>query len=261
MENLKKSSASDTSSNNDQLQENHYDDIAFQYQQHYDCPQSQKYRKRFIYDPMFDGSDLSGKRVLEAMCGSGQTTDYLLSKGCHVTGLDISSSMIDLFKRRWPNCDSIYRSFFNNGIEDASFDCVVIIGGLHHLQPRVDDAINEVHRILKPGGHFYFVEPNSGSAPNVIRKLWMKADPLFEINEKAIDIKYLQKRYISQFEFTKTLYGGGIAYLLVLNSMVLRIPISMKRLVSPLVMAIESAFKFLQGKRSSCFVICQWKKK
>jgi len=261
MENLNMSSASNIDSNNDELQKSHYDEIAFQYQKHYDCPLSRKYRNRFIYEPMFNGSDLSGKYVLEAMCGSGQATDYLLSKGCHVTGLDISSSMIKLFKKRWLNCEAICRSFFDNGIKDESFDCVVIIGGLHHLQPRVNEAINEVYRILKPGGHLYFIEPNSGSIPNVIRTFWMKVDPFFEKNEKAIDLKYLQRKHSSQFEFAKTIYGGGIAYLLILNSMVLRIPLFIKPLMVSMAMFIESTFKLLQGKRTSCFVICQWQKK
>src|SRR5918911_1874942 len=83
-------------------QQAHYDRIALQYEAHYSDPCSRLYRQRFIYKPMFDGLNLSGMKVLDAMCGSGQTSEYLLSHGAEVTGLDISSEVIDGFKRRWP---------------------------------------------------------------------------------------------------------------------------------------------------------------
>lgn len=245
----------------DILQKKHYERIHAQYKAHYDDKYSKKYRSRFIYAPLFKDIELSDKTVLEAMCGSGQTTEYLLSKGAHVTGLDISSEMIKSFETRWPQCHTICCSFFDNVIKDSSFDCVVIVGGLHHLQPRVDEAIDEVYRILKPGGYFCFVEPHKGSLPDIIRRLWIKADPLFEKNESAIDLTALQSKNSSRFEFIKTLYGGGISYLLVINSMVLRIPLRLKPLYAPVAMALESIFGFPKGKKLSCFTICQWKKK
>jgi len=245
----------------EKLQKEHYERIHAKYEVHYDDKYSRKYRSRFIYTPLFEDIELSGKSVLEAMCGSGQTTEYLLSKGSKITGLDISSEMIKSFKNRWPQCQAICRSFFDNGIRDSSFDCVVIIGGLHHLQPGVDDAVDEVYRILKPGGYFCFVEPHKGSLPDIFRGLWMKADPLFEKNESAIDPDALQSKNATRFEFIKTLYRGGISYLLVINSMVLRIPLALKPLYAPVAMAFESIFGFSKGKKLSCFMICQWKKK
>ena len=243
------------------LQKKHYERIHAQYEAHYDDKYSKKYRSRFIYIPLFNNIKLSGKSVLEAMCGSGQTTEYLLSKGSHITGLDISSEMIKSFESRWPQCQAICRSFFDNGLRDSSFDCVVIIGGLHHLQPRVNDAIDEVYRILMPGGYFCFVEPHKGSLPDTIRRLWMKGDPLFEKNESSIDLDALQSKTSSRFEFIRTLYTGGVAFLLVINSMVLRIPLRLKSLYAPVAMAFESIFGFPKGKKLSCFTICQWKKK
>src|SRR5882672_9509044 len=78
----------------EQLQQEHYDKIADQYEAHYSDACSLEYRRKFIYEPMFAGLDLSGMKVLDAMCGSGQTTEYLLSRGALVTGLDLSSEVI-----------------------------------------------------------------------------------------------------------------------------------------------------------------------
>ena len=55
-------------------QQQHYDEIAADYEAHYSDEWSVEYRRQFIYEPMFEGIDLSGKEVLDAMCGSGQTT-------------------------------------------------------------------------------------------------------------------------------------------------------------------------------------------
>ena len=68
----------------EQLQQDHYDQIADEYEAHYSDACSLEYRRKFIYEPMFEGIDLSGMKVLDAMCGSGQTTEYLLSRGALV---------------------------------------------------------------------------------------------------------------------------------------------------------------------------------
>jgi hypothetical protein len=54
-------------------QQEHYDTIAADYEAHYSDEWSIEYRRRFIYEPMFEGLELAGKKVLDAMCGSAQT--------------------------------------------------------------------------------------------------------------------------------------------------------------------------------------------
>src|SRR5215510_4543442 len=87
----------------EQLQALHYNRISSQYERHYGDVCSKEYRERFIEQPMFAGIDLRGMNVLEAMCGNGQTTAFLLSQGARVTGLDISTAEIDSFQKRWPS--------------------------------------------------------------------------------------------------------------------------------------------------------------
>jgi SAM-dependent methyltransferase len=171
------------------LQKLHYDRIGTEYELHYGDPCSRQYRERFINQPMFEGIELSGMRVLEAMCGNGQTTEHLLSRGAIVTGLDISPAEIDSFKRHWPDCDAKCSSMIESGFADDSFDCIAIVGGLHHLHPRLGEAVGEIHRILKPGGFFCFAEPYQGSLPDLVRSFWYKHDKLFAVNEASIDFK------------------------------------------------------------------------
>jgi SAM-dependent methyltransferase len=244
----------------EQLQQDHYDEIAADYEAHYSDACSLEYRRRFIYEPMFEGIDLNGMRVLDAMCGSGQTTEYLLSRGAQVTGLDLSNEVISSFKSRWTNCDAIQRSLLDSGLPEDSFDCVVIVGGLHHIHPHVSAALREINRVLKPGGYLCFMEPNSGSLPDVIRRVWYKHDRFFSDNEASIDVDSFEQEFAAQFKSHKLTYLGNIAFLFVLNSLIFRIPVRIKPFYSPILMKLEALLNRLQGKLTSCFVVARWQK-
>jgi len=239
----------------------HFDRLIERYEAHYDDATSQQYRRRFWYAPLFAGLDLRGRVVLEAMCGSGQTTGYLLERGARVTGLEISGVAIESFRRRWPDAASVCSSILDTGLADASFDGVVVIGGLHHLHPRVADAVDEIHRLLKPGGWFCFGEPHTGSLPDVLRRWWYQRDALFEDSEAAIDIGALRRTNAGRFTFEFERYVGNLAYLLVLNSMIFRIPRGLKRFYAPPLLALERVIGLVQGRRTTCFAIGRWRKR
>ncbi len=247
--------------NSEQLQKQHFNKIFSQYETHYFDKYSREYRLKFIYDRMFEGIPLWRKNVLEAMCGSGQATDYLISKGAMVTGLDISEEAIGRFKKSWPDCFTVCGSVFDLEFNDNFFDCVAIVGGLHHLHPYVDKAILRIHRILKKGGIFCFAEPHSGSLPDIIRKIWYKYDNLLAKNEASINIERLKKDFFLYFDFIKEDYFGNMAYLFVMNSMVLRIPLWLKSIYSPFLLYLEKIIENFQDKKFSCFVVCRWQKK
>jgi len=240
----------------------HYDAIIAEYELHYDDPLSQAYRQRFVYSFMFAGIDLTGKKVLEAMCGTGQTTRYILERGATVWGLDISMEAIARFKRHWPMCGAIQASILDLGLKSGIFDCVVVVGGLHHLHPHLQRGIDEIHRVLRPGGYFCFAEPNRGSLLDTIRKVWYKLDPLFAPGEAAIDMDKIKRENASRFEFALEKYGGNLAYLFVLNSMIFRIPAPWKPFYAPLMMRMEAALTPLSSNRCfSHYVICRWRKR
>lgn len=244
----------------EQLQQDHYDQIADEYEAHYSDACSLAYRRRFIYGPMFAGLELSGMRVLDAMCGSGQTTQYLLAHGALVTGLDLSNEVISSFKSRWTNCDAIQRSLVDSGLPADHFDCVVIVGGLHHIHPNVSAALHEINRVLKPGGYLCFMEPHSGSLPDIIRRFWYKHDRFFSDNEASINVESLEREFSAQFKSSRVSYLGNIAFLFVLNSLIFRIPLRAKPYYSPVFIKLESLINKLQGKLTSCFVVARWQK-
>ncbi|MDQ5845913.1 MAG: class I SAM-dependent methyltransferase [Acidobacteriota bacterium] len=245
----------------ERLQQDHYDQIASEYEAHYSDACSLEYRRSFIYEPMFEGLSLTGMKVLDAMCGAGQTTEYLLLNNAEVTGLDISEAVIDSFNARWEDSSAFCRSLLDSRLPGESYDCVAIVGGLHHIQPHVSQAITEIYRVLKPGGYFCFMEPHSGSFPDIVRRFWYKHDRFFSDNEASIDLHILEQEFAPHFVFKRVRYLGNLAFLLVLNSMIFRIPLSLKPLYSPFLLQLESFIAKLQGKKTSCFVVGQWQKK
>ena len=244
----------------ERLQADHYDRIADDYSEHYGDKYSQEYRRRFINRHLFEGIELKGMKVLEAMCGSGETTSYLLEHRAEVTGLDVSPSEVEKFRGRWPNATGYCASMFSTNLEDESMDCVVVVGGLHHLHPHLSDAMREIHRILKKGGYLCFAEPHQGTIVDSVRRLWYRNDDMFASNEEAIDLREMKVEFKEMFEQKAETYSGNVGYLFVLNSMVFRIPLSIKRVYSPLFLRLEAMIEKIQTARFSCMAIGQWRK-
>jgi SAM-dependent methyltransferase len=242
-------------------QKDHYDRIASEYEAHYDDRFSRVYRNSFLHDPIFEGLDMKDCKVLEGMCGSGQATQYLIDLGAEVVGLDISEEVIVSFKKRWPQAKALRASIFDSNLEDKSFDMIVVFGGLHHVHPRLQEAIDEIHRLLKDGGYFCFGEPHAGCLPDFFRKLWYRFDiKMFAEGEAAIDLEQCKKENSSRFRFLKEKYIGNLAYLFVFNSMIFRVPLSWKKIYSRCFMTLESLIEPFQGKFFSCYSLSQWQK-
>ncbi len=239
----------------------HYEEIGAAYEVHYSDPTSREYRDRFFHEPMFRGLDLAGKTALDGMCGSGSLSVYLSQQGAQVSGLDISPTQMAMYADKLPHCQAVCGSMMESGLPDASFDLIAVVGGLHHLHPQLPQAIDEVHRLLKPGGWFCFVEPHTGSLPDILRGLWYRVDPLFEENEAAVDVAQIKRLNEHRFDFEIERYMGNVAYIVVLNSMVLRIPVQLKKYYAGAAMQLETVMNAMLPKLLACYTICRWRKR
>ncbi len=102
--------------------------------------------------------ELGGKSVLEIGPGAGGHSALYAAKGAHMTSIDITFSRaqatqtkFDLLGDRARGCAALQGDAENLPFPDGCFDIVYSNGVLHHT-PDTERAIDEVYRVLKPGG-------------------------------------------------------------------------------------------------------------
>ncbi len=107
-----------------------------------------------------------GKLVLDAGCGPGTYGMILAEEGNRVVGIDISPPFVVQGRERgrkksltfMPQLGDLERLPF----KDNSFDTVFAGWVLHHF-PDTTMVVQELYRVLKPGGLFALAEPNEAN--------------------------------------------------------------------------------------------------
>jgi demethylmenaquinone methyltransferase / 2-methoxy-6-polyprenyl-1,4-benzoquinol methylase len=102
-----------------------------------------------------------GETVLDLACGTGDLGVAAAARGAHVTGLDLVPRMIALARQR-PDAAPIrlvVGDMTSLPIADASFDVITTGYGLRNV-PRLDRTLDEIARVLKPGGRFLSLDFN-----------------------------------------------------------------------------------------------------
>lgn len=104
--------------------------------------------------------DLKGKDVLEIGLGYGTVAQRLAEMDCNYHGLDIAAGPVAMVNHRIQQAGlegkAVQGSILEAPFEDASQDYVFAIGCLHHTGD-LQKAIQECHRILRPGGKLIFM--------------------------------------------------------------------------------------------------------
>ena len=94
------------------------------------------------------GEDLTGKRVLDAGCGTGALAVEAARRGAEVVAIDLSPTLVDLARDRIP-ADVADRVTFKSGDmlgkELGTFDHVVAMDSIIHYQ--IEDAIDALSQL------------------------------------------------------------------------------------------------------------------
>jgi demethylmenaquinone methyltransferase/2-methoxy-6-polyprenyl-1,4-benzoquinol methylase len=110
-----------------------------------------------------------GDRVLDLACGTGLNFPHLrelVGERGHIIGADLTPAMLDIARqliasKGWQNVDVREADAAYLPFADASFDKVLISFALTII-PDYVKAIEEVHRVLVPGGRFVALEIQAG---------------------------------------------------------------------------------------------------
>ncbi|WP_457150932.1 bifunctional demethylmenaquinone methyltransferase/2-methoxy-6-polyprenyl-1,4-benzoquinol methylase UbiE [Mesorhizobium sp. P5_C1] len=107
-----------------------------------------------------------GWRVLDVAGGTGDIAFRIVDAShgnAHATVLDINGSMLDVGRDRAEkkglsgNTDFVEANAEELPFPDATFDAYTIAFGIRNV-PRIDVALSEAFRVLKPGGRFLCLE-------------------------------------------------------------------------------------------------------
>jgi demethylmenaquinone methyltransferase / 2-methoxy-6-polyprenyl-1,4-benzoquinol methylase len=109
-------------------------------------------------------------RILDICCGTGDLSVALARLAIYkpeITGVDFSREMLDIAEKKAPaaapgsNIKFIEADVSSLPFPDNHFDCVGISFAFRNLtykNPRTEDYLREVLRVLKPEGQFVIVE-------------------------------------------------------------------------------------------------------
>lgn len=102
-----------------------------------------------------------GLRVLEPGAGNGEFTLRIAPSGATIIGVEISPKQVLIAQGRlkhFPNASIVEGDVDQLSFPDNHFDAIVGQSILHHLE--LSRSLPELYRVLKPGGKFFFLEPN-----------------------------------------------------------------------------------------------------
>lgn len=134
--------------------------------------------------------------VIDLGCGSGYITNFLCNQNINGIGIDISSEMINIAKKRYAGVKFILDDFANieNYFEEDSVDGVIAIYSLYFI-PReyLNNVFKALSKIIKKEGKFLFVTEKGDGEDYVKTPLMMENN----VNEKLY-VNYYTKDQLEQ---------------------------------------------------------------
>ncbi len=183
-----------------------------------------RYTKEWHIPGAADFAGARGLSVLEIGCGLGTDGAQFAKAGATYTGVDLTDAAVELAQKRFQLFDlpGTFRTADAENLDfaDESFDLVYSHGVLHHT-PDTVKAVQEVHRVLKPGGRAVVMLYHRGSYNyrvniRVLRRLGARllkresglklvhrltGEPVESLREHARHLKEDARSYLAPDEF------------------------------------------------------------
>lgn len=143
--------------------------------------------------------DLSDKSVLDLGTGKGAAAVFFALEGARVTACDLSPGMLDVVGRVAAHhgvkvARHICSAEDLSSLADNSFDAVYAANLLHHVD--VARCLDEVKRVLKPGGLGAFYDPLAyNPVINIYRRMANKVRTIDEHPLRRRDIDLFAQRF------------------------------------------------------------------
>ncbi|MFN3167339.1 MAG: class I SAM-dependent methyltransferase [Phycisphaeraceae bacterium] len=134
--------------------------------------------------------------ILEAGCGAGFSARYLEGRFGRFVGIDYADNLITAARRHNTVLNTRFQTANIKQLSlDESFDAIVMIGVLHHLDD-MDAAMRELVAALKPGGWLLANEPQPGNPLiRAARSLRKRVDASYSDEQDQLSADCLRRLY------------------------------------------------------------------
>jgi len=138
---------------------------------------------------------LDGAAILELGCGTAELTRMIATANdCSITAMEVDAIQhsLNMQINDLPNVDFMLGAAEAIPCKAASFDIVMMFKSLHHVpEASMNQALEEIHRVLKPGGMAYISEPVFAGDFNNILRLFHDEEKVrkaaFQALKRAVD--------------------------------------------------------------------------
>jgi 2-polyprenyl-3-methyl-5-hydroxy-6-metoxy-1,4-benzoquinol methylase len=176
-----------------------------------------RFEKLHYLPRVVDFNAYHGKRLLDVGCGVANDLSRFAKGGAQVTGIDLAPHAIELaqtnFRQRGLAGEFAVMNGEHMQFPDSSFD-VVYCHTVLHFTPQPQRMVQEIHRVLKPGGQAILMTVNKKSWLYRLQKL-MK-----------VEIDHLESPVY--YQFTSTEFRRLLAPFRTVNIVPERFPVTTK---------------------------------
>jgi 2-polyprenyl-3-methyl-5-hydroxy-6-metoxy-1,4-benzoquinol methylase len=138
---------------------------------------------------IIDETDIVKGNVLDIGCGTGAFLNAMKGKGWQVKGMEPDEDARKLAKQLYGL--SIDEPMSINELNDQSFDAITLWHVLEHVH-QLHDYVEQLKRLLKPGGKLFIAVPNYQSKDAAAYRLyWAAYDVprhLYHFSPKAVNV-------------------------------------------------------------------------
>lgn len=144
----------------------------------------------------------AGRRILDVGCGSGWLSEYLARMGYEVTGIDISSDLIEIARQRMacvpydvdhetPALCRFIAHDIESGPLEETFDAVFCYDSLHHFEDE-RAVLRNISRMVAYGGLLFILEGGKPAEGSETEEELTEVMREYETLESPFDAEYLR---------------------------------------------------------------------